>query len=122
MTVVFFAFTFTTDRTIKMIGLGMAAAVLTDALLVRTVLVPAALLTIGERVWWPARPAGPETVQQIRIHRPRARHERPWQEALPPDPRDPDVVRAKALARAGDRVGGSTARQSPSPWPADTAG
>jgi MMPL family len=64
----------------------------------------------------------PGNVQQIRIHRPRARHERPWQEALPPDPRDPDVVRAKALARAGDRVGGSTARQSPSPWPADTAG
>jgi len=62
------------------------------------------------------------TVQQIRIHRPRARHERPWQEALPPDPRDPDVVRAKALARAGDRASGSTARQSPSAWPADTAG
>ena len=32
MTVVFFAFTFTTDRTIKMIGLGMAAAVVADAL------------------------------------------------------------------------------------------
>ena len=51
-------------------------------------------------------------MQQIRIQRPRARRERPCQEALPPDPRDPDVVRAKALARAGDRAGGSTARQS----------
>jgi RND superfamily putative drug exporter len=104
------------------VGTAIVIGVLLDTLLVRTVLVPAALLTIGERVWWPARPAGPETVQQIRIHRPRARHERPWQEALPPDPRDPDVVRAKALARAGDRASGSTARQSPSPWPADTAG
>jgi RND superfamily putative drug exporter len=34
MTVVFFAFTFTTDRTIKMIGLGMAAAVVADALII----------------------------------------------------------------------------------------
>jgi len=34
-------------------------------------------------------------VQQIRNHRPRARRERPWQEALPPDPRDPDAVRAR---------------------------
>jgi RND superfamily putative drug exporter len=51
MTVVFFAFTFTTDRTIKMIGLGMAAAVLTDALLVRTVLVPAVMHTLGRANW-----------------------------------------------------------------------
>ncbi len=51
MTVVFFAFTFTTDRTIKMIGLGMAAAVLTDALLVRTVLVPALMHTLGKANW-----------------------------------------------------------------------
>ena len=51
MTVVFFAFTFTTDRTIKMIGLGMAAAILTDALLVRTVLVPAVMHTLGKTNW-----------------------------------------------------------------------
>ncbi len=51
MTVVFFAFTFTTDRTIKMIGLGMAAAVLADALIVRTVLVPAVMHTLGKTNW-----------------------------------------------------------------------
>jgi putative drug exporter of the RND superfamily len=51
MTVVFFAFTFTTDRTIKMIGLGMAAAVVADALLVRTVLVPAVMHTLGRANW-----------------------------------------------------------------------
>ncbi len=51
MTVVFFAFTFTTDRNIKIIGLGMAAAVLTDALLVRTVLVPAVMHTLGKTNW-----------------------------------------------------------------------
>lgn len=44
-------------------------------------------------------------MQQIRIHRPRARRERPWHEVLPPDPRDPDVVRATSLARARDRAG-----------------
>ena len=46
----------------------------------------------------------------------------PWHEVLPPDPRDPDVVRAKALARAGDRAGRRTPRQSPSPRRAATAG
>jgi hypothetical protein len=40
------------------------------------------------------------TVKRIRIDRPRIRREQPWPEDLPPDPRDPDVVRAKALARS----------------------
>ena len=51
MTVVFFAFTFTTDRTIKIIGLGMAAAVVADALIVRTVLVPAVMHMLGKTNW-----------------------------------------------------------------------
>ncbi|HEV3293612.1 MAG TPA: MMPL family transporter [Streptosporangiaceae bacterium] len=34
----------------------MALGVLLETLLIRTILVPASLLTIGERVWWPARP------------------------------------------------------------------
>jgi putative drug exporter of the RND superfamily len=51
MTVVFFAFTFTTDRTVKMIGLGMAAAVVADALIVRTVLVPAIMHLLGNGNW-----------------------------------------------------------------------
>ena len=54
-------------------------------------------------------------MQRIRIDRRRIRREPPWHEVLPPDPRDPDVVRAKALARARDRVGGRTARQLPFP-------
>ncbi len=40
------------------------------------------------------------TVKRIRIGKPRIRHERPGTEDLPADPRDPDVVRAKALARS----------------------
>jgi hypothetical protein len=39
-------------------------------------------------------------VKQIRIQKPRARRERRGHEALPPGLRDPDIVRAKALARA----------------------
>jgi len=56
-------------------------------------------------------------MKRIRIQRPKARRERDWGEALPPDPRDPDVVRAKALARAGDRTGS----QAPSPQQGATA-
>jgi putative drug exporter of the RND superfamily len=37
------------------VGTSVALGVLLDTLLVRTVLVPAALLTIGDRVWWPSR-------------------------------------------------------------------
>jgi hypothetical protein len=38
-------------------------------------------------------------MKRSRITRPRIRRERAWAEDLPADPRDPDVVRAKALAR-----------------------
>jgi RND superfamily putative drug exporter len=52
MVVVFFAFTFTTDRTIKLIGLGMATAILLDALVIRTVLVPAVMHSLGKANWY----------------------------------------------------------------------
>ena len=38
-------------------------------------------------------------MKRTRITGPTARSERPWLEALPPDLRDPDIVRAKAPAR-----------------------
>jgi RND superfamily putative drug exporter len=52
MTVVFAAFVFTTDRTIMMIGLGMATAIVVDALVVRTVLVPSAMHLFGRANWY----------------------------------------------------------------------
>jgi len=39
-------------------------------------------------------------MKRIRTVAPVIRRERRWPEDLPADPRDPDVVRAKALARA----------------------
>ena len=51
MVAVFLAFVLSTDRTIKMIGLGMATAILVDALVVRTVLVPAIMHTLGDANW-----------------------------------------------------------------------
>jgi hypothetical protein len=39
-------------------------------------------------------------MRRIRVDRPRIRRERVWTEDPQADPRDPDVVRAKALARA----------------------
>ncbi len=51
MIVVFSSFVITTDRTIKMIGLGMAVAIGIDALLIRTILVPAVMHTFGQANW-----------------------------------------------------------------------
>ena len=39
-------------------------------------------------------------MKQVRIERPKHRHDRANTELLPLDPRDPDIVRAKALRRA----------------------
>jgi len=40
-----------------------------------------------------------QQMKRIRTSTARIRRERRWPEDLPDDPRDPDVVRAKALAR-----------------------
>ncbi|HTT53330.1 MAG TPA: MMPL family transporter [Streptosporangiaceae bacterium] len=53
------------------VGIAVAVGVLLDTLLVRTVLVPAALLTLGERAWWPSRPAGVDRGPRPRLPRSR---------------------------------------------------
>jgi RND superfamily putative drug exporter len=52
MIVVFGAFLLSPDRMLKQFGLGLAVAVLLDALLIRCVIVPAVLRLMGDRAWW----------------------------------------------------------------------
>ena len=52
MIVVFTAFALTPERVIKEFGLGLAVAVLLDALVIRCLLVPALMQVVGSRAWW----------------------------------------------------------------------
>jgi RND superfamily putative drug exporter len=52
MTLVFLGFTFTSETEVRMIGLGLATAVLIDVTIVRLFLAPAVLELVGERAWW----------------------------------------------------------------------
>jgi len=52
MVVVFGSFVLTPDVSVKQIGLGLAAAVLVDATVVRLVLVPAVMELLGRANWW----------------------------------------------------------------------
>jgi signal transduction histidine kinase len=49
---VFLSFDLTPDVSVKQIGLGLAAAVLVDATVVRLVLVPAVMELLGKANWW----------------------------------------------------------------------
>jgi hypothetical protein len=55
--------------------------------------------------------AAGRVMKRIRAGRPRIRRERVWTEEMPAGPRDPDVVRAKALTRAR-RTASSRASQA----------
>jgi RND superfamily putative drug exporter len=52
MIFVFLGFVFGEDPLIKMMGLGLAVAVLVDATIVRMLLVPASMRLLGDRNWW----------------------------------------------------------------------
>ena len=44
-----------------MMGVGLSAAILLDATLIRLVMLPAILVLLGDKVWWPWKPAtGPQ--------------------------------------------------------------
>jgi RND superfamily putative drug exporter len=80
MVVVFLSFVLTPDVSVKQIGLGLAAAVLVDATVVRLVLVPAVMELLGPANWWLpswlARllPAGPpaERADSLSVNEPAA--------------------------------------------------
>ena len=52
MVVVFGSFILEPDRIIKLFGVGLAAAVLLDATIVRMLLVPATMELLGDKNWW----------------------------------------------------------------------
>ncbi|NUO41773.1 MAG: MMPL family transporter, partial [Streptomyces sp.] len=52
MIAVFAGFIGESDSMIKMIGFGLAIAVLFDAFVVRMAIVPAVLALLGDRAWW----------------------------------------------------------------------
>jgi RND superfamily putative drug exporter len=52
MVVVFGSFVFEDDRLIKMLGAGLATAVILYVTLVRMLLVPATMELLGARNWW----------------------------------------------------------------------
>jgi hypothetical protein len=50
-------------------------------------------------------------MKRIHVERRRVRGERPWLGELSRDPRDPDIVRAKALARAAQSTAGRSVKE-----------
>ena len=43
----------------KMMGVGLSAAILVDATVIRLVMLPAILVLAGDRIWWPTGPGRP---------------------------------------------------------------
>jgi RND superfamily putative drug exporter len=55
MGVVFSAFILTDDRTVKSFGVGLAIAILIDALVIRMLLVPAIMHLLRDKAWYMPR-------------------------------------------------------------------
>jgi RND superfamily putative drug exporter len=53
MVAVFGGFALARVAVVKMLGFGLAVAVLVDATLIRVLLVPALMRLAGDRNWWP---------------------------------------------------------------------
>ncbi len=52
MILVFLGFVLEDDVVVKMIGLGLATAILVDVVIVRLLLAPAVMFLLGDRAWW----------------------------------------------------------------------
>jgi putative drug exporter of the RND superfamily len=52
MIVVFGAFIFSPERFLQQFGLGLAVAILVDAFVIRSLVVPAVMQLLGRRAWW----------------------------------------------------------------------
>ncbi|MCK8680023.1 MMPL family transporter [Streptomyces lichenis] len=56
MVTVFSSFVFLHLAEMKQIGFSLAVAVLLDAFVIRVMILPSALVLLGDRTWWPSRP------------------------------------------------------------------
>jgi putative drug exporter of the RND superfamily len=63
MVAVFSIFAFLSMIEFKQMGVGMAAAILIDATIVRAVILPAAMRLLGERNWWLPRPLRRQSIR-----------------------------------------------------------
>ena len=52
MVVVFGSFLLENDRSLKLMGIGLATAIFLDATIVRMLLVPATMELLGDKNWW----------------------------------------------------------------------
>jgi RND superfamily putative drug exporter len=52
MVVVFGAFLLSPDRMLRQFGLGLAGAVLLDAVVIRCLVLPAVMHLLGRHAWW----------------------------------------------------------------------
>jgi RND superfamily putative drug exporter len=52
MVTVFASFMLTEEPITKLFGLGLASAVFIDAVIIRSILVPAVMQLLGSRAWW----------------------------------------------------------------------
>jgi putative drug exporter of the RND superfamily len=55
MIVVFGSFILDPGRMLQQFGLGLAVAILVDAFVIRSLILPAAMQLLGERAWWMPR-------------------------------------------------------------------
>ncbi|ATL88096.1 MMPL family transporter [Streptomyces malaysiensis subsp. malaysiensis] len=69
MIVVFGAFMLSTDRMLQQFGLGLAVAILVDALVIRCLIVPAVMQLFGKRAWWLPAPLA-RRLPKVALERP----------------------------------------------------
>ncbi len=89
MVAVFSSFVLNDDPTIKMLAVGMAAAVLIDATIVRMVLVPSVMSLLGERAWWIPRWLD-RVLPNLQLEGPPTPGQPPDRDARLPQPRPAD--------------------------------